>query len=332
MRTIRHIVEQNVQELPLRIDKYLLTLNDEDLYSRTFIDRLIEKEKVKLNHKTVTKKSLMVNANDVIELLLEDTLDEDSMNQPKGEDIPLKIVFEDDYLIVVDKPAGMTVHPAPGNYQGTLVNALIHHAEGALSNCSESFRPGIVHRLDKDTSGLLIIAKTDKIHAQLSDLIQKREVKKKYKAILVGNLHKENGIIDMPIARSTRNRQKMTVSENGKNAITKYTLLKDYEYFSFVDIELVTGRTHQIRVHFSALNCPILGDTTYNTRTLTLSRVPVIYQKRVSALLTNHLNRQALHAYEISFIHPVTQCLVVFNSPLPDDISYTINWLDKNFT
>ncbi len=332
MKTIKHIALKQEAALPLRIDKYLLGIDSETLYSRAFVERLIETGNVKLNNKLVLKKSILVNENDVIEVIVEDNPVQDLITQPQGEDLPLRIVFEDEYLIVVDKPAGMTVHPAPGNYQGTLVNVLIHHAQGNLSACAESFRPGIVHRLDKDTSGLIIIAKTDKVHALLSGLIQKREITKRYKAVLVGNLHQQNGVIDMPIARSTRNRKKMTVCENGKNAITKYTVIRDYEYFSYVDVELITGRTHQIRVHFSAVNCPILGDNTYNTQTLTLSRVPVLYQRKLSFLLANHLKRQALHAYELSFIHPVTNEPVCFHSPLPEDLSYTIEWLDKNFT
>ncbi|HPY95705.1 MAG TPA: RluA family pseudouridine synthase [Candidatus Cloacimonadota bacterium] len=332
MEIINHKVRLDDDILGMRIDKYLSKIDSDLLYSRAFVERLIDDEKITINGKINKKKSTEVLDGDILEIRIEESIVNQAINNPQAEDLPLNIVYEDECMMVIDKPVGMAVHPAPGNYTGTLVNALIHYASGELSNCVEPFRPGIVHRLDKDTSGLLLVAKTNKMHAQLANLIQNREIVKKYKAILVGKLPNENGVIELPIARSKQNRKKMTVSADGKLAITKYSLIKDYEYFSYVDIELITGRTHQIRVHFAHNNSPVLGDEVYNSLAITLSKVPQAMQKRLKAFLTNYLHRQALHAYQLEFIHPKTNAHLCFNSPLPIDMIQALDYLDKDFT
>lgn len=331
MTKITVIASELFNPYPMRIDKFLLQINHENLYSRAFIEKLIIDSRVILNKAIVKKKSDLVNSGDHIEIDIEDLNHSQEINTPLPENIELDIIFEDEDFIVINKAAGLTVHPAPGNYNGTLVNALIYHFENKLSSGSSVERPGIVHRLDKDTSGLLLIAKNDKMHSLLSTMIQNRLIIKKYRAITLGHFNQKEGVIDLPLSRSDRNRKKIAVNPNGRQALTKYKVIKEYDYFSDLDIELITGRTHQIRVHCSALNCPILGDETYNSFAQTISRVPAQYQKKVNHLLKNHLLRQALHAYEISFIHPISQVQLTFNSPLPDDMIYTLQWLEKNF-
>ncbi len=331
MNKINVIAHEDFQGYPVRIDKFLFQTKHEDLFSRAYIEKLIDSAQVMLNSKIVKKKSELVNAGDSIDILIDEVNNKQEVKQPLPENIDLDIIFEDEDLIVINKASGITVHPAPGNQQGTLVNALIYHFGKSLSSGSSIDRPGIVHRLDKDTTGLLLIAKNDKMHSLLSTLIQNRQVIKKYRAITLGHFSQKEGIIDMPLSRSEKNRKKIAINDNGRQALTKYKVIKEYDYFSDLDIELITGRTHQIRVHCSALNCPILGDSTYNSIAQTIARVPAQYQKKVHFLLKNHLLRQALHAYEISFVHPLSQELMTFNAPLPEDLIYTIQWLDKNF-
>lgn len=329
---LKHVVLLSNKDETMRIDKYLSQIDNELLHSRSQIERLIEEQKVKVNNRLVLKKSREIKDGDIIELDINENPVIMALNCPEGENIPIDIVYEDEYLIVVDKPAGMTVHPAPGNYKSTLVNALIHYSQGNLSTCAESFRPGIVHRLDKDTSGLIIIAKNNKMHAKMAKIIQERKITKKYKTILVGSLADNVGTINLPIARSNRNRKKMIVCNEGKEAITKYKVIKNYEHFSYVDVELITGRTHQIRVHFASLNCPVLGDQTYNSLANTLSKIPLPMQKRFKAFNNKNINRQALHAYGLEFIHPATNKLIELYSPLPNDLLNILSYLDKDFT
>lgn len=332
MNALTIIANEDKINLPVRIDKYLISQELEELYSRTYIEHLLECGKITVNGKVQTKKSFLIKINDQIAVQAEEKKIDIYEEIPKAENIPIKVIYEDDYLAIIDKAPGITVHPSPGNHNGTLVNALLHHFNENLSNGSSPSRPGIVHRLDKDTSGLLIIAKTNKVHTQLSTMIQNHEIEKKYKALILGTVKEKEGEINLPIGRSFKDRKKMAVSESGKEAITRYKVLEEYEYFSLVDITLITGRTHQIRVHFSHIFCPILGDSTYNSHIQTISRVPVHLQKKIQDLLRNYLKRQALHAYSLKFKHPVTGVELSFESPLPDDINYTISFLTKNFT
>jgi len=309
-----------------RIDKYLVSLEIEVLYSRSFIDRLLQNEAILVNDNPV-KKNYKLAHSDVITI----EIPEKEELEIKPENIPIEIIWEDDDIAIVNKPVGLVVHPGAGIAKGTLVNALMFHFNEKLSDQHDPQRPGIVHRLDKDTSGLLIVAKNDKVHSLLSRMFQERTIKKTYLAITSGVPAQEEDTIRTLIGRSKKDRIKMTVTTEGREAVTHYKIIKFYDFFSLLEIELETGRTHQIRVHFSHINCPILGDNTYSTLKRTLSIVPFHYQKKVKYLLANHLKRQALHAYRLEFEHPITKQIVKVEAPIPEDIQYTINWLEKYF-
>jgi 23S rRNA pseudouridine1911/1915/1917 synthase len=231
-------------------------------------------------------------------------------NEPQ--DIALAIVYEDDHLIVVDKPAGMVVHPAAGNFDGTLVNALLHHCAGRLSSIGGVARPGIVHRIDKGTSGLLVVAKTDVAHAGLAAQFAKHSIDRRYAAIVAGIPNPPSGSVDAPLARSTANRQKMAIVHpgRGKRAVTHYRLVKPLRDSALVECRLETGRTHQVRVHMTSLGHPLLGDPVYGKT------------KTVHRDLLNQLDfkRQALHAAELGFVHPVSKENLSFKSAIPSDM------------
>lgn len=310
----------------VRLDKFLVNLKIEELYSRTFIDKLISHGNIRVNDKQ-EKKSYLLATGDQIEI---------DIPKPKkitveGENIPLDVLYDDEYLAIINKPAGMTVHPAPGNYEGTLANALVHHFKGNLSAGGDEMRPGIVHRLDKDTSGVLVIAKDDRTHSLLSTLFQERKIKKRYKAVIVGAVSEDECRMVTPISRSRTDRKKMAVTTDGKEAITTYKVIKYYDYFTYLDVGIETGRTHQIRVHLSHINHPVLGDLTYSSLKRTLNMVPANIHKKIKYLLSNHLNRQALHAYKLEFEHPVTKDIISVECPLPEDFQYTLDWLEKYF-
>jgi 23S rRNA pseudouridine1911/1915/1917 synthase len=226
----------------------------------------------------------------------------------------LDIVYEDEYLLVVNKPRGLTVHPGAGQPSGTLVNLLLGHTDGKLSSVGEHERPGIVHRLDKDTSGLLMIAKTNQTHVALASSLQKREITRLYQALVYGLPQPLSGTIDRPISRDPKNRQRMAIIEGGKSAITHYTVTKAFgAEFSLVSCRLETGRTHQIRVHMTAIGHPLLGDKTYTGRvTRRIRQSSPALQESILAL-----NGQALHAGELHFVHPVTNQEMVFTAELP---------------
>ena len=224
------------------------------------------------------------------------------------EDIPLNIIYEDKHLLVVDKEAGMVVHPSLGHSNGTLVNALLFHC--SLSSINGYLRPGIIHRLDKDTSGLLLVAKEDHSHLGLVESMQKREIKRRYKAVVHGIVEPLDARIEAPIGRRPSFRQRMAVVRGGKEAVTLYKTIKAWENYSLLDVEILTGRTHQIRVHLSYKGYPIVGDKIYG------------YAKRDR--LDKLIDRQALHACELKFIHPITKEEKLFQSPLPHDIDQLI--------
>jgi 23S rRNA pseudouridine1911/1915/1917 synthase len=229
-----------------------------------------------------------------------------------AQDIALDIVFEDDHLLVVDKPAGMVVHPAAGNREGTLVNALLHHCAGRLSGIGGVARPGIVHRIDKDTSGLLVVAKTDRAHEGLAAQFAKHSIERVYQAIVSGVPTTSGGIVDAPLARSSANRQKMAIvqGERGKRAVTHWRLVRRLRESAMVECRLETGRTHQVRVHMASLGHPLVGDPVYG-RTRPAHRELL---KRLG------FHRQALHAAALGFVHPVSNENLTFKSPLPSDI------------
>jgi 23S rRNA pseudouridine1911/1915/1917 synthase len=230
----------------------------------------------------------------------------------EAQDIALDIVFEDDHLLIVDKPAGMVVHPAAGNPDGTLVNALLHHCAGRLSGIGGVARPGIVHRIDKDTSGLLVVAKTDRAHEGLAAQFARHDIHRLYKAIVSGLPRTGGGMVDAPLARSSANRHKMAIVEDGrgKRAVTHWRLAQPLRESAMVECRLETGRTHQVRVHMASLGHPLVGDPVYG-RTRPAHR---------DLLKSLNFHRQALHAAELGFAHPVSKENLSFKSPLPSDI------------
>ena len=226
----------------------------------------------------------------------------------EAENIPLDIVFEDDDIIVINKPSGMVVHPAPGNESGTLVNALLYHCKGSLSGINGVIRPGIVHRIDKDTSGLLVVAKNDESHVFLSSLLKDHGIKRVYHAIVVGHYKENSGTVNAPIGRHPVDRKKMAVVAGGREAITHYEVIEEYPSFTYARFQLETGRTHQIRVHTSYIGHPIIGDEVYGGG-------KTIFEKNNKALLDG----QILHAKILSFPHPRTKEIVTFECELPDN-------------
>jgi len=236
-----------------------------------------------------------------------------------AQDIAVPIVFEDDHLLVVDKPAGMVVHPAAGNSDGTLVNALLHHCAGRLSGIGGVARPGIVHRIDKDTSGLLVVAKTDVAHEGLAAQFARHSIDRRYQAIVGGRPNPAEGVIDAPLARSSANRQKMAIVEGsrGKRAVTRYALVRPLFDSALVECRLETGRTHQVRVHMTSIGHPLVGDPVYG-RTRSGHR---------ELLKKLGFGRQALHAAELGFIHPVTRAALSFKSDVPSDMQELLSAL-----
>lgn len=298
--------------------------------SRTRLKSLILKGEVEVSARTVRDPEYRVNAGDEIMV----RLPEAEPAKPAAENIPLDIVYEDKDVIVLDKPAGLVVHPAAGNRSGTLVNALIAHCGDSLSGIGGEKRPGIVHRLDKDTSGLLVVAKNDKAHrslsAQFADHGRTGDLSRGYLAFVWGVPKPERGTIDAPIARDPRSRVKMAVRKGGKEAITHYEVLHSFAgtdgkiVASLIECELETGRTHQIRVHLSRAGHPLLGDSVYGTGFQ--SKAVLLPQKARGALKA--LNRQALHAFRLAFSHPSTGKLLGFESKLPKELAS----LEKSFT
>ncbi len=237
----------------------------------------------------------------------------------EAENIPLDIVFEDDDIIVINKPSGMVVHPAPGNESGTLVNALLYHCKGSLSGINGVIRPGIVHRIDKDTSGLLVVAKNDESHVFLSSLLKDHGIKRVYHAIVVGHYKENGGTVNAPIGRHPVDRKKMAVVAGGREAITHYEVIEEYPSFTYARFQLETGRTHQIRVHTSYIGHPIIGDEVYGGGKTT-------FEKNNKALLDG----QILHAKILSFPHPRTKEIVTFECELPDNFQKLLEKLRNN--
>ncbi len=279
----------------LRIDKFI-ALKIENT-TRSSAAKLIESDNVRLNGKIVSK-SCTIKENDILEISVPAPVSYEAV----AENIPLDIVYEDNDLLVVNKPKGMVVHPAAGNYSGTLVNALLYHCKGDLSGINGVMRPGIVHRIDKNTSGLLIVAKNDAAHRGLAEQIKEHSFTREYEAIAVGNFKDEKGTVDAPIGRHHIDRKKMTVTQkNSKNAVTHYEVIKRYKGYSYIKCILETGRTHQIRVHMAYIGHPIAGDDVYGMKNEKLS-----------------FEGQCLHARKIGFIHPVSGEYMEFSSELPE--------------
>ncbi len=285
----------------MRVDKWICEQNQN--ISRSMLQKLFKDNQVTVNGKVISK-SYKVNNGDLISLEIPEPVELDVL----PENIPIEIVYEDDYLLVVNKPKGMVVHPAAGNYNGTLVNALLYHCNGRLSSINGVIRPGIVHRIDKNTSGLLIVAKTDKAHTGLAEQIKAHTFTREYQAIVCGRLKQYTGIIQAPIGRHPIDRKKMCVTEkNSKEAKTEYTVLDEFNGYSHINLKLYTGRTHQIRVHMSYIGHSVYGDNVYG---------------KASKLCEG----QCLHAKKIGFIHPINGNYYEFDSDLPE---YFINVLNK---
>jgi 23S rRNA pseudouridine1911/1915/1917 synthase len=284
--------------------------------SRGTLQRLIEAGHIRVNGQTV-KATHSPRAGETIDVHWPDAKPAEA--QP--EDIPLDILFEDSSLLVLNKPAGLVVHPAAGNEEHTLVNALLHHCAGSLSGIGGVARPGIVHRLDKDTSGCLVVAKNDETHLALSKQFADRTVKKIYNAILCGELPREEGEIRAAIARHPTHRKRMAArdDDDGRAAHTTYRVLERLNAATFVEAQIHTGRTHQIRVHFQFLGYPVVGDDTYGEN----------QNKKLKNLSNYAAPRVLLHAHELTFIHPKTEKLMRFKAPLPEDFRQALKLLRR---
>jgi len=303
-----------------RLDVYLT--NSVENATRSKVQKLIESKNVTVNGKFV-KASYLVQPNDVI-IATHPISPRPAKAEP--EDIPLDIIYEDDYLLIINKPAGMVAHPAYANYTGTLVNALLHHSN-KLSNVNEEFRPGIVHRIDKETSGLLVVAKDDWTHAKLGEQFAKHTIEREYWAVAWGIFKERKGEINYNIARSKKDRKKFTHSKTeGKTAATFYEVITEYDFTSLVKLNLKTGRTHQIRVHLATINHPVFGDPVYGGREIVYGSTLPKMKSRVFNLL-KIMPRQALHAKTLGFIHPKKNKFVRFDSELPEDIKLLISKL-----
>ncbi|MGL1919580.1 MAG: RluA family pseudouridine synthase [Hyphomicrobiales bacterium] len=298
-----------------------------DALSRSRLKDLIKTGQVSINDRPITKPNHRIEREDVVSIKIPDLVDPD----PEPENIPLEIVYEDDDLIVINKSANMVVHPAPGNWSGTLVNALLHHCGDSLSGINGVKRPGIVHRLDKETSGLMVVAKNDATHkglaAQFADHGRTNNLERTYQAIIWSNPPKSSGTVTTRIGRSPNNRIKMAVLKNpqmGRHSVTHYTIVKELgkqdkngsPVASLIECRLETGRTHQIRVHMAHIGCPLLGDPIYGTAFQT--RANKLTEIANDALTS--LNRQALHAKMLGFDHPITGEHLKFENDLPKDM------------
>ena len=290
-----------------RIDAFIAEKVD---ISRVTVQRLIDEENISVNGKK-TKPSYKVQENDVIEVEEEKPKE----IELKAQEIPLEILYEDDDIIVVNKPKGMVVHPANGNPDGTLVNAIMAICKDSLSGIGGEIRPGIVHRLDKDTSGALIIAKNDKAHINMSEQIKNHEVEKTYIALVKGIVKENEATINMPIGRSTKDRKKMAVNKNGKNAVTHFKVLERFNNYTLLEVKIETGRTHQIRVHLTEIGYPIVGDGVYSNGKNEWG-----------------LQGQCLHAKSLKFKHPITGKDLFIEAPLPEYFDKIISELKERKT
>ena len=292
------VLSINVVEAGKRVDAYISEMQYD--LSRSYAQKLIETGQVKVNNEIV-RSNYRVKVNDLIEINIPEPVDPEA--QP--EQIEIDVLYEDDQIVIVNKPKGMVVHPAAGNTAGTLVNALLSHCEGRLSNINGVVRPGIVHRIDKDTSGILIVTKTNFAHEYFSEKFKNHDINRTYFAIVVGVIAENKGLIDAPIGRNQNDRKKMAVNvTNGKHAVTHFEVIERIKGFTLIKVNLETGRTHQIRVHLSYIGFPIVGDTVYGKKKQTLTE-----------------SGQALHAGVLGFVHPVTNEYMEFSSKPPDDFN-----------
>ena len=299
-------IKVNEENVGKRIDSFI-PMVQEDI-SRSMVQKLIEQKNIKVNGKE-TKHSYKLKLNDEIEIFVPEAKE---INL-KAQDIPLNVIYEDNDIIVINKPKGMVVHPANGNPDGTLVNAVMNLCKDSLSGIGGEIRPGIVHRLDKDTSGAIIVAKNDKAHIALSEQLKNHEVKKTYIALVRGIIKENEATINMPIARSTKDRKKMDVDKDGKEAITHFKVLGRYKNkYTLLQINIETGRTHQIRVHLSHIGYPIIGDEVYS-----------------NGKNEWNISGQCLHAWKLEFKHPITGKEISLEAEIPEYLKNIIKELEE---
>ena len=299
-------IKVNEENVGKRIDSFI-PMVQEDI-SRSMVQKLIEQKNIKVNGKE-TKHSYKLKLNDEIEIFVPEAKE---INL-KAQDIPLNVIYEDNDIIVINKPKGMVVHPANGNPDGTLVNAVMNKCKDSLSGIGGEIRPGIVHRLDKDTSGAIIVAKNDKAHIALSEQLKNHEVKKTYLALVRGIIKENEATINMPIARSKKDRKKMDVDKDGKEAITHFKVLERYKNkYTLLQINLETGRTHQIRVHLSHIGYPIIGDEVYS-----------------NGKNEWNVSGQCLHAWKLEFKHPITGKKISLEAEIPEYLKNIIKELEE---
>lgn len=309
MENIKEVitVQANETDKGKRIDKFISEVIDEA--TRSYIQKIIDSGLVEIQNKKVTKNGNKLKGNEVITIKLPEPENLDLV----PEDIPLDIVYEDKDIVVINKGPDMVVHPAYGNYSGTLVNALLHHIKD-LSTINGVIRPGIVHRLDKDTSGIIVVAKNNPSHLALAGMFKEKTLEKTYVCIVKGILKEKEGRIETLIGRDSRDRKKMAVvRENGRIAISNYKVLDESKNHSLVEVKIETGRTHQIRVHMKSLNHPILGDATYGSP-------------------SDKAKRQMLHAYSLKFNHPIDNHEMKIMAPLPEDFKAAANSVGLDIT
>ena len=306
MNREKYVITEN--EKDLRLDIYIASLNLD--ISRSMAQKKIKNKGVLVNGKE-EKESYKLKVGDTVEIILT----EPKETKLKPEDIPLDIVYEDEDIIVVNKAKGMVVHPGNGNPEGTLVNAILNHCKGTLSGIGGEIRPGIVHRIDKDTSGLLVIAKNDKAHINISEQIKNRQVKKIYTALIRGNLPEDRATINMPIGRSIQDRKKMAVRKDGKEAVTHIEVQKRYQNYTLIKVKIDTGRTHQIRVHMAQIGYPIIGDEVYSNGKNEFG-----------------VKGQMLHSTILEFKHPTTNKVMHFEAELPQYFKDVLDRLDNIIT
>lgn len=311
------IIDVTPEAAGLRADVYLPTLTEYSL-SRSAAAKLADDGKITIDGKAIRKNHIL-RGGEKIELELPDPVPDTAT----AEKIELDIVYEDDDIIVVNKPSGMVVHPAAGNYEGTLVNALLYHCGDSLSGIGGVQRPGIVHRIDKDTAGLLVVAKNDDSHRYLSAKLKNHEISRIYQAIVIGNMREDSGRIDAPIGRCPTDRKKMAVIRDGvhtaRDAVTNWSVTERYDGFTLLRCELETGRTHQIRVHMASIGHPLVGDSVYGGG-----------HTKFEATHKSLIHGQCLFAGELRLTHPRTRKEMIFHADMPEDLSRVIGLLRKN--
>ena len=294
------IIDDNLQS-PVRLDSYIS--EEIDGLSRSRVQSLIKSGKITVNCKSV-KPSFCISAGDVVEIDIPEPVPCEAV----AENIPLDIIYEDDDILIVNKPKGMSVHPGAGHLTGTLVNALLYHCKDDLSGINGVMRPGIVHRIDKDTSGALIVCKNDEAHSFIAAQLAEHSIKRRYIAIVRGHLPALRGTVNKPIGRNPKDRKKMAIVEGGRRAVTHYSVLEEFKDYTYAEFRLETGRTHQIRVHMASIGHPLLGDEIYG-----------------SGKSKYKTEGQALHAESIGFIHPKGREYVEFHSPVPEYFEKILN-------